>query len=238
MLMLNRLTGFNAAQPLNDPHFANVVSLLHFDGANGSTTFTDEKGKIWTPNGNAQISTAQSRFGGASGLFDGTGDYLTTPATSDFEPGSGDYTLEGFVRMAATPATAAGIIQRANASGFANFSVSWRSSNKIEAYCSLSNPASTPTILTGATTLSLNTWYHWAFVKSGLNYKLFIGGVQDASGSAASHPPTGLSTVTYIGSFDAASFFLNGYQDEKRITKGVARYTANFTPPSSPFPNN
>src|SRR3972149_9214360 len=59
--------------------------LLHMDGANGSTTFTDEMGQAVTANGNAQISTAQSKFGGASGLFDGTGDYLSVPASADWD---------------------------------------------------------------------------------------------------------------------------------------------------------
>jgi hypothetical protein len=72
--------------------------LLHMDGTNGSTTFTDTNAggsaHTWTANGNAQISTAQSKFGGASGLFDGTGDYITTPDHADYTLGSGDFTID------------------------------------------------------------------------------------------------------------------------------------------------
>src|SRR3990167_7743345 len=57
--------------------------LLHMDGTNGSTTFTDEIGKTVTANGNAQISTAQSKFGGASGLFNGAGDWIDVPSNAD-----------------------------------------------------------------------------------------------------------------------------------------------------------
>ena len=66
---------------------ANTKSLLHFDGANNSTTFTDETGKTWTAHGNAKISTAQYKFPTGSGLFDGTGDYIDTPDHADFNFG-------------------------------------------------------------------------------------------------------------------------------------------------------
>jgi len=57
-----------------DPEWANVLSLVHFNGADASTSFPDEKPNTWTANGNVQVDTAQSVFGGASGLFDGNGD--------------------------------------------------------------------------------------------------------------------------------------------------------------------
>jgi hypothetical protein len=76
---------------VDDP---NTVSLLHFNGSNGSNIFTDESGKVWTAFGNAQITTTQSKFGGASGNFDGSGDYLRTPYTSDFDLSGGDFTID------------------------------------------------------------------------------------------------------------------------------------------------
>src|SRR3990167_5787652 len=80
---------------------ADTKLLLHMDGADASTTFTDEVGHVFTPAGNAQIDTAQSKFGGASGLFDGTGDYITTPNSADFDPGTGSFTAEMWIRPAA-----------------------------------------------------------------------------------------------------------------------------------------
>ena len=77
-------------------------ALLHFDGADASTTFTDESGKTWTPAGTAQIDTAQSVFGGASGLFDGDSDYISTPTGSDFDFGSGNLTIDFWVRVSST----------------------------------------------------------------------------------------------------------------------------------------
>ena len=74
----------------------NDALLLHFDGADGSTTFTDSSltPKTRTANGDAQIDTADSKFSGASGLFDGTDDYITTPDSADFVLGSEDFTID------------------------------------------------------------------------------------------------------------------------------------------------
>src|SRR5690606_37527659 len=81
-----------------DPNWSSRVALLHFDGSNGSTTFYDEKlGGNWTGSGNAQISTAQSRDGGASLLLDGTGDWIDTPDTAAWAFGGGDFFIEASI---------------------------------------------------------------------------------------------------------------------------------------------
>jgi len=82
-----------------DPYYNNVSLLLHGDGANGSTTIVDSSTspKTVTAVGNAQISTAQSKFGGASLAFDGAGDYLTIPDDSSFDFGFNDFTIEGWI---------------------------------------------------------------------------------------------------------------------------------------------
>ena len=85
--------------PPVDAYFSDVVLLLHMGGTDGSTTFTDEKGHTVTANGDAQIDTAQSKFGGASALFDGSGDYLSVADSADFEFGSSDFTIDGWVRL-------------------------------------------------------------------------------------------------------------------------------------------
>ena len=72
--------------------------LLNFDGANNSTTFTDSSSynHTGTAYGNAKISITQSKFGGSSGYFDGTGDYVQFPYNSIFDLSSGDWTLEAW----------------------------------------------------------------------------------------------------------------------------------------------
>src|ERR1051326_1904624 len=82
-----------------DPNFSSVVLLCHMDGADGSTTFTDQKGHTMNANGSVQIDTAQSRFGGSSCLFNGTTDVIGSVDTDDWWFGSGDFTIEAFVRF-------------------------------------------------------------------------------------------------------------------------------------------
>ncbi len=68
----------------NDPYWANVVLLMHMDDELGNVKFIEEKGKIVTVNGNSKLVSTQSKFGGYSGYFDGTGDYLSIPGSTDF----------------------------------------------------------------------------------------------------------------------------------------------------------
>jgi len=79
-------------------------SLLHMNGVDGSQSFVDDAvggSHTWTAYGNAQIDTAQSKFGGASGLFDGTGDWIDTPDSDDFDVLSGDFTVDLWIKRGA-----------------------------------------------------------------------------------------------------------------------------------------
>lgn len=89
-----------AAGGVPDPDFASVELLLHGNGANGGTTFTDSSAaaRTFTFSGNAQTSTTQVKFGSASLKFDGTGDYIQTPYdTTDFKWWDSDFTIEAWV---------------------------------------------------------------------------------------------------------------------------------------------
>jgi hypothetical protein len=85
---------------------------------------------------------------------------------------------------------------------------------------------------TGTTTLSTGQFYHIAAVKNGSNVQFYVNGTAD--GSAFSFTPNA-SQYIYIGSDGAAGNQLNAYIDDLRITRGIARYTANFTAPVGPF---
>lgn len=78
-------------------------ALLHFNGIDTSTTFRDESGKTWTGGGTAQLDTAQKKLGTASLLLDGNSDYISTPDHADFDVGSGDFTIDFWVRFNAIP---------------------------------------------------------------------------------------------------------------------------------------
>ena len=214
--------------------------MLHCDGSNGSTTFTDEIGKTITPVGNAQISTAQYKFGGASALFDGTGDYLTIPDNEDFNYGSGDVTIDFWVRWN-TLGNSPFFQQSNSTSGYVlKWSVYY--DNTISSLVwSGHNPSDTPiTWISKSFTPTINTWYHIAFVKSGTIFTIFVNGVSLGTSTSSAELPN-VTSLLYIGTFYdtpilACSHYHNGYLDEMRISKGIARWTSDFTPPTGPYP--
>ena len=218
-------------QTPTDPNFANVSLLLHGDGTNGSQTIIDSSAAARTVTvfGNAQISTAQSKFGGASIAFDGTGDYITLASNAAFGYGTGDFTWEMWFRASST---SSGYLMD-HTGGNAGI-LAFTSGNKVS-YFNTTVGTAGALYNTGSGAVSANTWYHIAVCRASGTTKLFLDGVEKSS-QADSHnyPTAGIG----FGSFSLAnSFFYNGFFDDIRITKGVARYTANFTPPTAPFPD-
>jgi hypothetical protein len=210
-----------------DPSFANVSLLLHMDGTNGSTTFSDNSSNNFSPatvDGNVQLSTTDPKFGTAAGLFDGNGDFLTYGSNVKFAFGTGDYTVEFWMKSTAGNGTP--ICQPVNGNGWAliflsNVAYLQSSYNSINAVQVVATP-----FLDG-------NWHHVAICRSGTSLRLFLDGVQQGATATSSNNYTA-QTIS-IGS---GPNFYNGRLDELRITKGVARYTANFTPPSAAFPNS
>jgi hypothetical protein len=222
----------------SDPDFLSVVFLSHFDGSDGSTTFIDEIGHTVTANGNAQIDTAQSKFGGASGLFDGTGDYLSIPDSDDWLI-SADYTIEGWVRFAALTGNHVFCSQYENTTNQRSWFFRRTTGNLLTFQLHQSTGASNATASTveGAWTPVIDTWYHMAVTRAVNTYRIFAAGAVIASNSHGS--PINSNQPLIFGAINSSGFtqFLNGWLDDWRITKGVARYTGAFTPPTSPFPN-
>ncbi len=214
-----------------DAYSSYNVLRLNFNGSNGSTTFTDETGKTVSVVGNTQISTAQSEYGGASGLFDGSGDYLTVPFDSGFRLGT-DFTVETYVRFTGYPVNYGGSFQQNILSTYgapSNFT-GWqlRVEGTVSSIDYLSFFTGT-TLLRTAHSFALNTWYHIAVSRSSSTAKLFVDGVCI---STFTNSDTIFSTGTsnlHIGRLNVSEpvFFqyLRGYLDFLRITNGLDRYT-------------
>jgi len=232
----------------SDPHFSRVSLLLHCDGTNGSTTFIDSSSspKTLTANGNANISTAKSKFGGSSGLFDGTGDYLSSSYDAGYDLIGSDFTIEGFVYPSTLRTSGTRLISTGGGA------LAWNSTNGIHVLlqCNgtsnalalqLSNGTGSPiTFNSSALALTNNSWQHISACVSGSTAYLSLNGVvESASVAATSRPSTNpvLNIATIPGEAGGNTVAFQGYMDEIRITKGTARYTANFTPPIKSFPN-
>ena len=210
--------------PVDDNY---TVSLLHFNGADASTTFTDESGKAWTANGNAQIDTAQSVFGGASGLFDGTGDYITTPDSADFDVAGGNFTVDLWVRFNSLAATATVFSHRTDGNNVHRLTVSTAGKLQYEVY---SAGVAIVSVLGTNGDVTTATWYHIALVRNGTSWVIYKNGVSAATATDADSVPNYTGTFQ-IGAENGATT-LNGWMDEFRFSKGIARWTTGFTPPS------
>lgn len=229
----------------SDPSYSSVSLLLHGDGTNGSTTVTDNSPtpKTVTAFGNANISTAQSKFGGSSMYFDGAGDYLDGPVSTDFNFGTGDFTIECSVYLAGWGS--AGIFslyytsllgcREQNTTGGWTLWLDGTSTSKTAV-----NFSTTSGGAQASYSFSLNTWYSITVTRqSGVIY-FFVNGTLITSAAFATDTGTAkkLSIGYHQDTVRGNTFYLNGYLDEVRVTKGVARYTATFTPPTAAFPNS
>ena len=222
----------------SDPDFASVSLLLHMDGSNGSTTFTDSSSNAFTGTryGSLAVSTTESKFGGASAAFSGgtSADALDFADNAAFDFGTGDFTLECWAYLNGTPSNVNALIAKYGSGG--NEWIWWvNNSGKLVFYTdggSVTSGASVPT----------GQWTFLSVTRQSGTVKVFIGGAQEASGTISTdfNGSATLSVGNYpaFGSFNSGFVIaVDGYLDDVRITKGVARYTAAFTPPTAPFPD-
>jgi len=231
------------SHPVVDPYFSSVSLLMKADGANNSTTFADSSTNALTVSrtGNAVISTTQSKYGGSSAYFDGNGDYLSLgaqAAAAPFEFGAGAFTIEAWIKPDSTANNGAIYGNYGRTVGGANRAGSHilrLQSGKIQFYIF----AATPIDLQGTSTIPTNAWTHVAITRSGTIFRVFVNGVLErvlaSSVSLTSdpvNPPTAGAYWQFADAIEPTSYF-NGYIDDFRITKGVARYTTNFALPGS-----
>lgn len=209
-----------------DPHWENVVSLLHFDGPNDSTVFTDQRGHGWSRGGNARIDTSQSRFGGSSLLLPGANGYLQSANTQTFNL-LGDFTIEMWMR----PASTAGLQY------IFDFAEAGPSGNRPGFYLSGAGFellfAST-VVIRSTLGFAPGVWQHFTCERHGTIVRVYINGEQVGAtgGSAFAHTAVRARLGLSVG----GNFPFNGHIDEFRVTR-AARYKGSFVPPTEPFPD-
>lgn len=219
-----------------DLFFSQVALLLHCDGTDGSTTFTDSSStpKTVTAYGHAHIETDEAKFGGASAAFDGAGDYLTVENHAGLNLSSGNWTVELWARPTATVSGNQTFAMHEASSGYRTWWVGLYD-NKLTFGTYLTS--ATYAGFTATTALPLNEWAHVAFVRNGNQILGFRDGVLLGSVSLGGLNLASPMYTPTIGATRTGSQPYTGYLDDIRITKGHARYTAAFTPPDAPSPD-
>jgi hypothetical protein len=208
----------------------NTSLLLNFTNAGIVDNSTSN---ILESVGNVQSSTQIKKYGESSIYFDGNGDYLFVPGNNIMNFGTGNFTIETWLYLNALPTAdswptnysshmviiTVGSVSTADGIGLLIGSSRLGIQNNDTMYWS------------NAHGLTINTWYHIAVSRSGNTLYFFLNGV--ALGTSTFNVTAGTGSDTYIGCETGQGAFLNGYIDELRVTRGIARYTDNFTPPLS-----
>ena len=228
-----------AGQSSGETNFNKVSLLLPFDGSDTATSTSDESDNSHTITfaGTAQLDTAQKKFGTASLLLDGDSDYVTVGDSDHLDFGAGDFTVECWVRFAALGNnTIFSHWANGTASSMSYYLTYFNSSGllRLGYYLGSNLDASY------SWSPSTGTWYHIALERSGTTIKVYIDGTSVISASASTTALRDSEDPFRVGVFNDGStgsttleWYFNGHIDDLRITKGLARYGTNFTPPTS-----
>jgi hypothetical protein len=227
---------------LSDEFYSSVSLLLHGNGTNNGTSFIDNSPSplVMTRVGNTVTSTAQSKFGGSSLLFDGNGDALTAPNTgSVFSFSTNSYTMEAWIR----PAGLSGLkvilsVSAASASFFGQIELA-QNGTTLNWSCRPNTGSQFALESSFGGTLITTDFQHVALSVNAGAAKCFLNGTQVGENKTFVTPaftPVGIGVGMAANLFSNADSF-NGYLDEVRVTKGASRYNANFTPSPLPFPD-
>ena len=180
--------------------------------------------------GNAQIDTTTKKYGTGSMEFDGTGDWLLMAHNPDQQLGTGNFTIEFWVYLATGDiGSNRGLVAKGTST--TGFLVSLNTTEKVVF-------TFTTSTITSSGAITTNAWNHIAVVREGTGSnqtKIYIGGTNDGTGTVSTD--FNQTSVMYVGCNRTAGDPMKGFIDDLRITKGVARYTAAFTPPTAAFPN-
>ena len=216
--------------PPTAPLTAITNTSLFLSGTNAGIYDNAIKNDLETV-GNAQVSTAVTKYGTGSMKFDGTGDSLVIANNPNVNFGTGDFTIEFWVyRNSASVLYPAFITKGSYQSSAGQWQVVIVNSTGEVFY---QYGTSGTNVAIG--TLTSATWKHFAITRVGTVLRTFNNGVLQTT-TTVSNDFTNTPNIIIGNTLDGLSSY-NGYIDDLRVTKGVARYTANFTPPTAAFPN-
>ena len=223
-----------------DSFSSSLVLALPMNGAGAGTTFTDESANI-KGSGSAKTitvsstttSTTQSKFYGSSGSFNGSSSHLRLDSSADFDFGSGNFTVESWVYLNSMPTTDSWPGSYASwmeivGYGSASLGDGWqfRIGQTVLAFGTNGDT----TAVSATHGITINRWFHLAVTRNGNEYTLWVNGNRIGSATYTANNP-GTGAFLWVGTETNQGAYLNGFIQDLRIYKGVAKYNSNFTPP-------
>ena len=226
-----------AFTPPSTPIATPSNTKLHIKGTDASIIDKSQSTNLQLI-GNTTGSTTEVKFADTKSVyFDGTGDYIEVPASSLLDVSSSDITIEGYF-YTTTTTTKQGVWEfYSNDNNYVRLFYEGDSGNVFR--LTLSDGGTVRLNATGTTNFSADTWHHIAVTRnhSTGEWKTFIDGNQDTGASGTESAAVNTSSWNFLIGVDFVSIdrYWNGYIQDFRFTKGLARYTANFTPPTEPL---
>ena len=202
---------------------------IFIDGkVTGFEEATTRSGKTLTANGDAQLSTAQKKFGTTSLLLDGTGDYVSLASSNDFGFGTGAFSINFWVRLDAIGGTAQNLLDMRAGSASDTAVRLYTTSGNL--YFDVGGTAQ----ITANSALSATTFHHIVIDRSGTSTKLFVDGTQVGTYSDSNN--YGNIKPLVIGAAYDGSNATDGHIDDFRVVKGTSIYQSAFSAPTSRHP--
>ena len=201
--------------------------LLESNTTDGSTTFVDSSPDARTVSVTGQVhhEVDQKKFGATSIQFDGSGDYLTVPDHADFAFGTGDFTIDAWVRSSSFSQHQDIVTKRTN--GYGPLILRLEQTTGKPMFYGSYNGTSWATLITSTTACSLNTWHHVAIVREGSTFTLYLDGVSVATDTNSGSLYVNTLALS-VGATSTGDKPFTGYFDEVRVSKGIARWTTDF----------
>lgn len=225
-----------------DPYWDSVVLLAGFDGADGAASFSDESPSAhgaFSFVATAQLDTAQKKFDTASLLLDGNSDRVTLPSHADWFFGAGDFTIEAFIRFNSVAGNHI-IASHYKSVGSERAWTFIFNGSTPQLNFNYSTNGSNNAAIVASWSPSVDTWYHVAVDRDASNdlrlYASGTGVLNTLNIGATVLYDAGATALLEIGSRDQSGPYLNGWADEVRITKGVARFAGTYVEPTEKFP--
>ena len=222
---MSMLSRFATTGGGGDPYWSNVVLLLTGDNLSDSSS----NAKPITNNGSVSVNTSVKKYGSGSLYFNGSTAYLSTPNNSAFDFSAGTFTIEFWINQVSNSGAAIYSYVYDYRGGGSATGLLLSGGAPHVMYAGLAEAGSN-------TPISLNSWtFIAASVNSGA-ISIYVNGVRDFFGSGPYSFSAGTAPV-WIGRPNEYGYYINGYVDDLRVTKGVARYSGTTCPvPTAPFP--